>query len=68
MGGVPAAGTDERAWIQTYVAQRGQWINSRSESSRDEVRHRLDALAALVEAGNWDLKRPFQVNGITVAE
>jgi hypothetical protein len=66
VGGVPATGADERTWIKTYLAKRREFLQSnRSESIRGQV-YRVDAFDALIESGNWELKRPFTVRDVVI--
>jgi len=63
----PANGGDEAAWVKAYIASRRAWLASNSKPVVQRTVYRMDALAELVSAGNWDLKPPFKVRTVTVA-
>lgn len=64
---------DERAWIQSYVDVRHQWLkywgtgNDKKSILLRNSSYRTAALLYEVKRGNWDLsQRPMIVNGIKV--
>lgn len=59
----PASAANEKEWINAYVDARREWLSqSGSEAVRASV-YRMDALKALIRAGNWELALPLTVNG-----
>lgn len=66
VGGTPADGVDETTWLRGFLATRRAVLEHPSSSDtsavwRDSV-GRVDALSALLDAGNLDLATPFTVN------
>ncbi len=63
----PAGGGDERAWVGSYLRERGKWL---SESTRPAVRksvYRTNAMTREAHRNNWDLSQlPFMANGVAV--
>jgi chitosanase len=66
MGGPPADGVDETTWLRGFLAIRRTVLEHPSSSDTGAVWResvgRVDALAALLEAGNLDLETPFTIN------
>jgi chitosanase len=65
-GATPADGTDETQWLRDFLTVRRATLeNPSSADTADEWREsvgRVDALSALLDAGNLDLKTPFTIN------
>lgn len=66
LGGMPADGADETGWLRDFLKiRRATLENPSSADTRDVWREsvgRVDALKALLDAGNLDLKTPFTVD------
>lgn len=66
MGGSPADGIDETEWLRDFLDIRRTTLENPSSSDTSEVWSesvgRVDALDALLDAGNLDLATPFTVN------
>lgn len=63
----PANGGDERVWVQSYLNARRNWLATHKMTILHGTVYRMDALLALVQAGNWDLTPPFKIRTVTVA-
>lgn len=65
MGGSPAEGVDEHAWVQRFLAvRRADLAHAHDPSTREawaESVDRVDVLAGLANAGNWNLDGPLDV-------
>jgi chitosanase len=65
-GGTAADGADETTWLRDFLTVRRATLeNPSSADTRDAWREsvgRVDALRALLDAGNLDLKTPFTIN------
>ena len=66
VGGTPADGVDETTWLKDFLNVRRTTLEHPSSSDtgdawRDSV-GRVDALEALLDAGNLDLETPFTIN------
>jgi chitosanase len=66
MGGSPASGIDEADWLRDFLEQRRDTLEDPSSASTGDVWEasigRVDALEALLDAGNLDLVTPFVVD------
>ncbi|MEU7813426.1 chitosanase [Pseudonocardia sp. NPDC049154] len=66
VGGSPADGIDEIEWLRDFLDIRRATLENPSSSDTSEVWSesvgRVDALDALLDAGNLDLATPFTVN------
>lgn len=62
----PASGGSEHSYIRAYVNARRQWLATHPKPVVQKCVYRMDALMALVQAGNWDLNTPFVCRGATV--
>ncbi|MCE0766475.1 chitosanase [Pseudonocardia kujensis] len=66
MGGPPADGHDETAWLRDFLDIRRSTLENPSSADTSEVWSesvgRVDALDTLLDAGNLDLATPFTVN------
>jgi chitosanase len=66
VGGTPAGGTDEATWLRGFLAVRRATLEHPSSSDTSDVWKesvgRVDAFAALLDAGNLDLVTPFTIN------
>jgi hypothetical protein len=60
LGGTPATGLDEHAWIRAYVAERG------NVSGTKPVAYRVDAFQQLIAQGQWELSPPLTVRGVRI--
>jgi hypothetical protein len=66
VGSTPAAGVDETKWLNDFLDIRRTTLENPSSAdtseSWGESVGRVDALAALLRAGNLDLNTPFTIN------
>jgi chitosanase len=66
VGSTPAAGVDETKWLSDFLDIRRTTLENPSSAdtseSWGESVGRVDALAALLKAGNLDLNTPFTIN------
>jgi chitosanase len=66
VGGTPAGGVDETTWLRGFLAVRRATLEHPSSSDTSDVWKesvgRVDAFAALLDAGNFDLATPFTIN------
>jgi chitosanase len=66
VGGTPAGGVDETTWLRGFLDVRRATLENASSSDTREVWKesvgRVDALRALLDAGNLDLETPFTIN------
>ena len=56
----------EKKWMAGYVETRHDWLATHSNTLLHKTVYRMDALAALIRAGNWTLKLPFAVRGANI--
>jgi chitosanase len=63
----PANGGTEAEWVKSYLNARRNWLATHKMTILHGTVYRMDALLALVQAGNWDLTPPFKVRTVTVA-
>jgi chitosanase len=63
----PANGGGEEAWVRAYISARRAWLAGNANPLVQKTVYRMDALMELVNAGNWDLKTPFKLRGVSVA-
>ena len=64
---MPAAGGDERAWIDAYVRIRHDWLRHHPRAALHATIYRTHAWLEQIAKGNWDLAQmPLRVNGIDV--
>jgi chitosanase len=66
VGGTPAGGVDETTWLRGFLTVRRTTLEHPSSSDTSDVWKesvgRVDAFAALLDAGNFDLATPFTIN------
>ena len=63
----PANGGTEAEWVKAYINARRNWLATHKMTILHGTVYRMDALLALITAGNWDLTPPFKVRTVTVA-
>lgn len=56
----------EKKWMAAYVETRHEWLATHPNTLLHKTVYRMDALAALIRAGNWTLKLPFTVRGLNI--
>ena len=56
----------EKKWMAAYVETRHEWLATHPNALLHKTVYRMDALAALIRAGNWTLKLPFTVRGLNI--
>lgn len=62
----PANGGDEAEWVKAYINARRSWLAANANPLVQKTVYRMDALMELVNAGNWDLKSPLRVRGVSI--
>ena len=62
----PANGGTEAEWVKAYLNARRNWLGTHKMTILHGTVYRMDALLALITAGNWDLTPPFKVRTVTV--
>jgi hypothetical protein len=62
----PAGGGNEEAWVRAYLNARRVWLAKNSNPLVQKTVYRIDALLALVNAGNWELRTPMRVCGVVI--
>jgi chitosanase len=62
----PANGGSEEEWVKSYINARRAWLAASSNALVQKTVYRMDALMELVNAGNWDLKTPLKVRGVSI--
>jgi chitosanase len=63
----PANGGTEAEWVKAYINARRNWLATHKMTILHGTVYRMDALLALITAGNWDLTPPFKVRTVTVS-
>jgi chitosanase len=63
----PANGGSEEEWVKSYLNARRNWLATHKMTILHGTVYRMDALLALVQAGNWDLAAPLTVRGVRIA-
>lgn len=63
----PANGGSEEEWVKAYLNARRAWLAASSNALVQKTVYRMDSLMELVNAGNWDLKTPLKVRGVTIS-
>ena len=63
----PANGGTEAEWVKAYLNARRNWLGTHKMTILHGTVYRMDALLALITAGNWDLTPPLKVRTVTVA-
>ena len=58
----------EKAWIQSYVQERRDWLANHSKTILHKTVYRMDAFRQLIDAANWELALPFRVMGALIDE
>jgi hypothetical protein len=56
----------EKAWMARYLQMRRDWLANSSNALLHKTVYRMDALKALVDAGNWDLDLAVLVRGCQI--
>lgn len=64
---VPAKGGDEKKWIENYTKVRHSWLINNSNSDLVTSSYRTKCYLELIKNGNWDLSKPFVMNGVTIS-
>lgn len=63
---VPADGGDEKTWIRSYVTIRKVWLAAHTNKILRNTVYRMDTMQRAIKAGNWDLKKSVNANGVIV--
>ncbi|HEX8712252.1 MAG TPA: peptidoglycan-binding protein, partial [Terracidiphilus sp.] len=56
----------EYDWVARYVTLRCDWLAQNKNSLLRKTVYRMEELRKLIAAGNWDLKLPITIRGITI--
>jgi chitosanase len=62
----PANGGSEEEWVRSYINARRLWLAGNVNPLVQRTVYRMDALLELVNAGNWDLKTPLKIRGVSI--
>lgn len=62
----PAAGGNEKAWIQAYVKARDNWLRHHQNELLHKTVYRTEAFQKLIDQGKWNLESPFKVRSFTL--
>ena len=65
LGKVNARG--EQDWLNQYIQIRRDWLSAQKPPVPTTV-YRMESFKTLASDGNWDLRLPFRVHGVTVTE
>ena len=57
----------ESSWVEKYIAARKSWLLT-CKSPLPATVYRMDTFRSLSTSGNWDLKLPLEVHGLTLRE
>ncbi len=64
----PAAGGDEKQWIEEYVAVRDAWLRGHRRPAVRTSAYRTSCYKGLIKRGNWNLESlPIIANGTAVS-
>lgn len=63
----PARGGDEKLWAEAYVRARRAWLAANSNSLVRKTVYRMDAFLQIMKQGNWELKTPLVVRGVSIS-
>ena len=66
VSGTPAS-RGERDWIRDYVQTRRAWLATSTHSDLHATVYRMDAVARLIELGQWGLELPLVIRGAEVS-
>jgi chitosanase len=62
----PSKGGDEKEWTGAYVRARWSWLASYPNQRVRITKARMEAFQDLIDGGNWALRLPIRVLGITI--
>lgn len=63
----PANGGDEKAWVLAFLNARRNWLAGNSNALVQKTVYRIDAMKAIADSGNWELKLPMTVRNVKIA-
>jgi len=63
---VPAAGGDEKKWIQAYLGARNNWLAESPNPILQKTVYRTKAMLNAAQQNNWLLDQAYAVNGHVV--
>ena len=59
----PAAGGDEKIWIESYLKARSDWLANHSNKILNKTVYRANAYLTSLTKGDWNLEQPIVMNG-----
>jgi chitosanase len=62
----PANGGDEKEWCLAYINARRIWLLNNPNALVKKTIYRMDALKAIADANNWELKTPLVVRNVKI--
>lgn len=62
----PARKGNERVWVEQYLNTRKNWLSTHSRTILHKTVYRVNNMLTAIKENNWDLKKPFNANGIVV--
>jgi chitosanase len=66
LAGIDAPST-ERAWVQTYVERRRDWLANHENPALNPTVYRMDAFLRLIDENKWGLPLPLVVRGAEIS-
>ena len=62
----PANGGDEKAWVIAFLNARRNLLAANSNPLVQKTVYRIDAMKAIADANNWELKTPMTVRNVKI--
>ena len=62
----PKYGGKERAWVESYLHIRHEWLKNHQMGALRTSRYRTHAILDLIEDDNWQLNLPIVSHGVTL--
>jgi chitosanase len=63
----PRNGGDGRRWIEQYTNARHDWLRTHTNTILQKTIYRTKCFKDQMAGGNWDLVKPVNANGISIA-
>jgi chitosanase len=62
----PAAGGDEKKWIESYLRARREWLASHPQKILNATIYRANAYLSSLAKGDWNLEQPIVMHGTVI--
>jgi chitosanase len=62
----PAAGGNEKKWIEEYLRARREWLAHHSNAILNRTIYRANCYLTALSKGDWNLEQPLVMNGTTI--